>query len=479
MDTPEHTVADWQRRFFRVLDDFFRELHGCGIDGVPPEVGYPAWAKTQVSRMRKTGDSAYNRLMASLEGLYGESKERNFLELAGHLGGLKVVLGGSSHFGSSKLGSIKRMALYADTIFVPDPVLPWIEVTRSEHRFGHVHMMESLYYLLNLKPLVDAELAYPAIVVFPSWEKTLELEDKHTIDAQRALVTGVLSDQLGHEFGDYDEVAVFARDHPDRFLQELAKHRVFVGPDSEPGDDLMEGIRAYRRQVEALRSAEHSKQLLSLPDSALALAGVTERIAPVFHLLENAEMLVANPMMATSVHWHYYHLSARYFESRLTALGLLDEHVLDEIDGLDSSSLGWLGDIPIPDLAWLRLRGENETFRDRLREATDSLQRAPIKDINRVAAQMSQAISSLIQQHQREIGEIQEKYDRGHIQTALLAGVTAAATMFPALAPLTGLPLLVPAGKFTWDLLSKHFEVRDASRSLMGVLATTKAKAAR
>jgi hypothetical protein len=45
---------------------------------------------------------------------------------------MKLVLGGSSRFLESQLNAVRQLLLYADTVLIPDPILPWIEVDRSE-----------------------------------------------------------------------------------------------------------------------------------------------------------------------------------------------------------------------------------------------------------------------------------------------------------------------------------------------------------
>jgi hypothetical protein len=55
--------------------------------------------------------------------------------------------------------------------------MPWLERDRREERFRHVLLLKAVHTLLQLKPLVDADLRYPPVVVFPSWEKSLEEHD--------------------------------------------------------------------------------------------------------------------------------------------------------------------------------------------------------------------------------------------------------------------------------------------------------------
>ena len=470
MGSPEVELARWQRRFFQILEEFFKRAYGSGINAVTPSFG--EWVRQNANRFASNAPSAYAWVHDELTRYYNEVPGAGIAGLRTQLGGVKLVLGGSSRFTSSHLSSVRKMLLYADTIFIPDPILPWIESQRTEERFRDVLAAESAFELLHLKPLVDADLPYPPVVVFPSWEKSLEAKDDQTRAGQQALVTGVLSTELGRSFATFEELGAFARDASADFLRLVDEKKLLIAPGGQIGDSLQTSIQLYRDSIQRWRSREYQEQIDALSTAGFVFNGLCERIGPMYHLLENAEELIANPMMPLAVHWHYFQLCSRLFERRLKDLGLLQEETVAEIRSLETPSHRWLGDLPMDGLVQLRLRGENELFRARMRDFTGALQGSNLSDINRVAAEVSRAISALILEHQKTIREIQEKYDRHAIHTALLAGVTLAATIVPTIGPLFGgVALLAPAGKFAWDTLSKQLDRRAASRSLMGVLA--------
>jgi len=470
MGPPEIELARWQRRYFQILDEFFRRAYASPIDTVEPSFG--DWIRTNATRFAATGAPAYAWVYDELARYYEEARAAGLFGLGSQLGGVKLVVGGSSRFTESHLASVRKMVLYGDTILIPDPILPWIESPRIEERFSHVLMAENVFFLLHLKPLVDADLPYPPIVVFPSWEKTLEAQDPQTQEGQLALATGVLSTELGHAFDSFEQLSEFARNHSPEFLASVDQRKLFIGPGGQVGDSLEVALKLYREDIQRWRSTQYQEQVEALAPAGLVLNGLCDRIAPMYHLFENAEELIANPMMPLAVHWHYFRLCSRFFEHRLRKLGLLDESAIAQIAALEVPAHKWLGDLSIDDLVHLRLRGANELFRSRMREFTATLQGSALIDVNRHAAEISRAISSLILEHEKTIREIQEKYDRHALHTALLTGVTAAATILPTLAPLVGgVALLGPIGKLAWDSVSERLDVQKASRSLMGVLA--------
>lgn len=347
MTLPEIQVAAWQRRLFAVLQEFFQRAYGCGINSVPNTGAFGDWIRANARRFAERAPAAYTWAYDQLTDLYEESRKAGVFGLGKKLGGVKLVLGGSSRFTQSHLAAVTKMVLYADTVLIPDPILPWIESPRTEERFRHVLMAENAFMLLHLKPLVDADLPYPPIVVFPSWEKTLEVQDAQTRESQQALLVGVLSDALGHSFDSLDAVEFFVRDRAGEFLGLVDERKLLIGPGGQPGDSLATSIRLYREEIQQWRSSDHQKRLAKLSDSAFVFNGLCERIGPMYHLFENAEELIANPLMPLAVHWYYYRLCSRFFEHRLQKLALLDPRVMAEMQALENTNLEWLGTIPI------------------------------------------------------------------------------------------------------------------------------------
>jgi len=76
MSAPEVELARWQRRYFQILEEFFRRAYESTIDGGEPS--------------------------------FGDGVRTNAIRFA----------------------SIRKMMLDADTMFIPDPILPWVESAR-------------------------------------------------------------------------------------------------------------------------------------------------------------------------------------------------------------------------------------------------------------------------------------------------------------------------------------------------------------
>jgi hypothetical protein len=131
--------------------------------------------------------------------------------------------------------------------------------------------------------------------------------------------------------------------------------------------------------------------------------------------------------------------------------------------------------MPVGTLVRLRLENENVAFRERLTACVSRLHESALGDVDRVASEICHDIEAAIAEHEKALRSIQEKYNRTHGQTAVLAAAAAVAALMPALAPLLGsaVPFAV-AAKYGHDKVAELAEKRALTQSLVGVLAMVK-----
>jgi hypothetical protein len=201
-----------------------------------------------------------------------------------------------------------------------------------------------------------------------------------------------------------------------------------------------------------------------------------ERLDPQYHLMENSDELGSHPFVCIPAQSHYYELCTSFFNDRLRCNSSVSDETVRTINALQLPTLSWLSNVPMDELVELRRNNENETFRKRLQEHVQGLHGASIDDLDRVAAEVSRGISSLIMANKEELARIERKYRRKHLQTSVVAAATLACVLVPTLAPFLGSTLapVAVAGKYAWDKIEERNEKKDAARSLMGVLARAK-----
>jgi hypothetical protein len=244
-----------QVELFRLLAEFF----GRAFHELPSDF---ATIETFADQVRKVGPMSSDRLVdayrfadTELRQFYAEKGPAMF-ELASRLGGLKLVLGGSSRFSRGQLGAVAGSLLYSDTVLIPDPVAAWLETDRRSEKFRHVLILQAAHALLHLKPIVDAELPHCPVFVFPSWEKMLEENDPITIAGIYQLVADVLARQVNPAIASFDDAAEFVKKHPDQFLRAVEDHKLLAAPGGAIGEPLSNALANYEKQSETWRTQE-------------------------------------------------------------------------------------------------------------------------------------------------------------------------------------------------------------------------------
>ncbi len=468
------TLSGYQIELFQHVGEFFGRATGMPATEFATIEGFGDRIRRDAHILAHRGEDAFGWADNELRAFYARRGAEIFA-LAKGLGGMKLVLGGSSRFQGSQLASVRGSLLYADTILIPDPVFPWLEAERSEEKFRHVLMLQAAHALLHLKPIVDADLAHSPVLVFPSWEKSLEQRDAKTIDGTLQMVADVFANFVSPDIRTPDDAARIARDQPEKVLEAIERNKLFVAPEGPIGEPVNDALTRYEADIRTWRSPEWIKDFDRLTPAGKVINAVTERLQPQYHLLENAEELRAHPLLSIQQQAHYFELVSRVNSERLERIGVLDGQTKTMLAGFGSKRLEFLSNVPIDALVEIRKNNENEAFRKRMKGVISGLHESAIADIDRIAAEMAREIDSGIADHNRVVREIDDKFRSKYVQTTGAGVLTGITLLWPSLAPFLGpaLPFAV-AAKFGWDAWEQYNEKRKASRSLTGVLAVAK-----
>lgn len=474
MTRPEKQIIDYQRALFAVLDEFFVRATGHSASDFSTVDEFPEAVRREAQKLGSRGVEAYSWIERELRNLYS-TRGKSVYGMARDLSGFRLVQGGGSRFLGSQLRSARGALLYADTVLIPDPISPWLERDRKEERFRHVLLLQAAHALLQLKPLVDADLPYPAVVVFPSWEKLLEDNDPHTQLGIDRLTADVFARFVEPGIETIEEAVDFVRIQPERFITLAEGSKLIVSPGGDIGATAATALAQYDREMETWRSPEWMEEFRRLPPAAKLFQLIVERVAPQYHLLENSEDMRAHPLISVEQQAHYYNLVCEINKSRLENLGLLNKKSSALVDGIKSTRLSWLSEVPIDALVKIRMDSENVAFRKRLDGAIAGLHDSAITDIDRVAASVSIEIDLAIGDHNRHLADIRSNYFQKHIKTAGAGVITAIGALSPTLAPYIGATIpFALAAKVGWDIWDQRVESKKAARSLMGVLSFTR-----
>jgi hypothetical protein len=477
-------MIGYQREYFEIIDEFFVGVTGksasdfSGLDNFPKAIRKMGKSLRGNEKIATDSYKAYETVEVKLKQLYS-SKGMDAFKAAKEFDACKLNLGGSTRFYGTQLNATRRSLLYSDCVLIPDPIMPWLESAREEERFRHVGPLQAAFFLLHLKDLVSTDFDLPPVFVFPSWEKSLEIGDEETRLRTLQMCADVFSCYIDSGIFDFNDVIEFAKTRSDYFLEKVDKEKLFISPGGKVGESLKEAIANYKAEMRQWRTDDWNKRLFNLSDSMIVVNAVCERIQPQFHLFENSNELRSHPFLCLDAHAHYFKIITNMSRQRLNNAGIGDNKTSGIIEALSSNKLDYFSNIQDSQLIELRKTNENISFRKELRDLVNSLPETKIKDIGYVSSEVCSHINSLVSKHEKQIQAINSKYQAKHKHSALMAVGGLAVSFMPMLTPFLGATLsfaMAIVGKYSKDKFEEVNEKNTASKSLMGVLATAKAK---
>lgn len=434
-------------------------------------------------RRRRWEESA-NGAMSKLAAFYRE-ESGNIFRATKVLPGQRLVLGGTQRFTGSALRAVRQMALYADTLLIPDPVMPWVEKERPEERFTYIKIVEQLYYILQLRDL--ALVHDHPVVVFPSWEKLLEANDVQTQEGMERFCLALMNAHLPESFDDLEEFTRYVERNEDSFLRMVAHKALFVPPGGDGSQALPEAIASYREYLKGQRSDDYLRRAGRLTDAQLVATHIFDRLGPLYHLDENSREFGGLPLLTGPQHWHYFSLVQAANAVRSCGEDADSTRLLTTMRAMSDARHECLGAVPIPALVELRKAGANVQFRKQMDGVLSELKAAHEGQYESEVARVARAIDVLLAQHSREAAAMDEEY-RNKLGSLLVSGgiggaatwVTAAAKLlpwFPDSAVIAGgasISALGMLSKFTVDKVEQARRRRAARRTLLGYLAASR-----
>lgn len=480
-------MTEAQPELFRLFSQLFSALIGRAVELIATEEEIKSrmiWRfKHGPDAMARTANAAFDELAD-----YYNANALNLFQHAKTLGGMRLVTGGQRKFGSSALNAVRISGLYADTQLIPDPIYPFLAADLNLNA-KHLQLAHALFYVLQLRPLVDAYLPIPPVFVFPSFEESLEERDAHTKYGMEQLAIRMIKPFCNGAVASLDELFEYARKTDGLFAQTLLSSGLFIPPGGQPNQQfgVDEAVKAYIGGLEGVRSEKMLTQMKTLPTSVLLLTGVLERLRPHYHLLENARELGAQPLLSQPVHWHYFEKCAQVNAEDLRRKNVLSEQAFQTLRAVQDDSLSWLASIPVKMLAELITNNEHRWLREELNKYTGQLVGGGAIDANEMIREVNHGLASLVQRQQKAMNDIERKYAPKKV-AAYVAGsagltVVAAAALLPSLSPFLGVALPVATAAavigggalgFGKEKVGELVEKRQAERSMLGVLATVR-----
>lgn len=468
----------------RELFEFYHEVFSSATDSSPEKfVPKGSDFSMEIKRLgaklkgnKIKSERAHANYLNALERLdnhYRNSNEERF-KAAQNTAGMKLVLGGKQSFSESSLKAVQSMLLYGDSILIPDPVFRWIEGENVNEKFRHVQMLEDIYYLSQLSPIINSDLETPPLIIFPSWEKSLELHDEQTQDGIELLAIQFFSNALNMKFDDLIEIKEYAHSKPDRFLKGIEDNKLFISWGRSINENLNEAIANQRKEYRKWRTKEYVDKIEKISDAELVLISIVERLIPQFHILDNAETFNAFPLMSLKQHWHYYSKTYHLQERRFKDKGILSNKTIQIIKALTDTKSAWLSRVPIDDLVRLRSEMANVDFRKKLNDILIEFETANSENVDSTLASIGLALQKLLEDHNKEVSKIDQEYNKRFLKSFSIPIIGICASFIPYLPDLAfTAATLSTFGKLVKDNIDEFCERRQLNKSLMGVLAAS------
>ncbi len=296
----EINLSDGQSELFRLFAAVFVAMTGHSYEAIHSYEDIKDGFLAKLKGKAGTFEHEFNAALGDL----GKFYDKYSLALFNHakeLGGLKIVLGGQRTFGPSALGGVQKMGLYVDTQLIPDPIYPFLEA-ELQLKAKYIELLLNLHRILQLKPLVDVRLPVPPIVVFPSFERSLEERDIQTQIGINDLVVQVVGSACSATWSSIDELMEYARKRQNEFIDAMLRAQLFVPSGGIPGQELSarKAIELHLADLRGYRSPEDMAEIEKMPPGAVIVLAIMERLAPQYHLLENGEAFCTTASDTTS-----------------------------------------------------------------------------------------------------------------------------------------------------------------------------------
>jgi hypothetical protein len=175
---PTTGINEVQVELFALFSSLFSALTGRSVDLINDVDEIKQRMMWRVKYQPDVFAGSVNQVTEELGEFYN-CHSINTYQHAKTFGGMRLVTGGQRQFGPSALTAVRITGLYADTQLIPDPIYPFISSDLNLNA-AHLQLAIQLFHVLQLRPLVDAQLPVPAVFVFPSFEEVLERNDAHT-----------------------------------------------------------------------------------------------------------------------------------------------------------------------------------------------------------------------------------------------------------------------------------------------------------
>ncbi|MBK6983727.1 MAG: hypothetical protein IPH32_02715 [Bacteroidetes bacterium] len=349
-------------------------------------------------------DEAIKPILNDLEEFWNLVAESGYLHLEDDYNSIKAVFGGDL-FPSNEENIASKCGIYTDTIILPCPFI------RSRHMFDVWNKQQRVYFLLKhalnilqYKELALSELDKPIVVILPdkemmdefAYENIAKLGEKDALyHAQKIFDRKFESINELMEFGkSLDTIEKVANEIKDR-------KRVLFDTEFKDSLELQIKNQMVSDTAKALRTDN--------PGIIVSMMGFG-RMSVCNELLIKSSKVGGIPLIDAPTSWEYFKWKLEYDSERTYQNSDFTKmHIVKGLNGLDNTTLQWIGKIPPSGLIELRKNGAINEIREILSKGINELVLANEFDFKATSNEVFNNLNFAFNQHQENIKKLVNK----------------------------------------------------------------------
>lgn len=392
-----------QEGYFNRIEGNFNHFYKMMIenDVSPSQVANViAYGKQSIDNL----DDVVKPILEDLENFWKLVAESGYLHLEDDYDSIKAVFGGDL-FPSNEENIASKCGIYTDTIILPCPFI------RSRHMFDVWNKKQRVYYLLKhalnilqYKELALTELDKPIVVILPDKEMMDEFAYKSISKLGEIDALYHAEKVFDRKFESMDELIDFGKslDTIEKVTNEI-KDPKRVLFDTEFKDSL-------ELQIKNQMEGDSAKAMRTdNPGIIVSMMGFG-RMSICNELLVKSSKVGGIPLIDAPTSWEYFKWKLEYDSERTYPDKDYSKlHIVKGLDGLDSSTLQWIGKIPPKGLIELRKSGAINEIREILLKGIDELVNANQFDFTSTSHKVFTNLNFAFNQHQQNIKKLTNK----------------------------------------------------------------------
>jgi hypothetical protein len=392
-----------QTEYFNIIVGNFNQFYKIMIENGsnPHNVAKAiAYGERDISYL----DEPIQQLVNSLAEFWELVAESGYLHLADDFDSIKAVYGGDL-FPAHNENVASKCGIYTDTIILPCPFI------RSKNIFNVWNKEERVYYLikhalniLQYKELALVELDRPIVAILPDKELLGEfaIEEIRKLGEKDALYHA--QKVFGRIFNSTDELLEFGEslDTVEKVSKEIKDpKRVLFNSEIK---DTLEIQLKHQIDGKSLISKRTTN-----PGIIVAMNGYG-RMGVCNELLVKSTKIGGIPLIDAPTSWEFFKWKLEYDSERTYPNKTHSQlHLIKGLNGLNNTSLKWLGKIPPECLIELRKDGAINEIRAILSKGIDELVQANELDFRNTSHKVFNNLNIAFNQHEENIKKLLNK----------------------------------------------------------------------